>query len=450
MLASFVVGVVTDNVLLFLPPAIFGLIMIVAPNRRYFLRLPGFTVIAAIAFVRYVLIPFAMMLEPEQGASIYTARSVYLYVVEEMAILISLSIFYGRAAFKEEKPVVLKAGGDYMLLFVVVASAVLVLMNPSILARYHTIFQSAIQVGSDADAAPGFILLVVSWGKLLLPIVIANYLVAKRFGRNSSISYSISIVVFALSMMFFSGTSRQSALIPGVAGLFFLLKFYKNRRSQTIILMMIALVGSFVGMTALKSTTYFMSGNVSSVAHELSAYFSGVDNMEYSYRAFDQFSEVVTVQTLISDLFGNCPGVSLDLSNRTTVFYNYSVYGSDLASDQIIPLAGQGLFYLGPAFFWIPSVLAVYFAKRLDGCVMATRTPCATYLWSYAAIVFGMSFMLNASIVGAYVFQVLIPCLAMLLVGEALKPRAYFGFGSTRKRNASAGSSFDKKRIIDE
>lgn len=389
---------------------------------------PGLFVFVAVYLIRYIVIPLCLAFVHDAAQGSYEIDAAVFYLCEELFVSVFLLYLF---CYKKKKTKIERAQlkrietreGFILWAFVAFAAAA-ILVQPSILSTYHTVFSSSdalretVQVGGS-----GLLVLLATWGKMFLPIALIALISRRVKSKDSALVYWVSMVLVVASFCVFSGTSRQSALVPGVAGVYFLLKMFPSRRRKTMVVMTSTFAAAFFLMSSLKAESLNGSGSVASavdLAVFLQAYFNGVVNFDYVLLARDMYSSSYSFFTMLNDLLGNCPGLSMDLSDRTTVFYNLAFYSGGLARDQIIPFSGQALFHLGPALFWIPSVLVLLVIRFADKSFRDSQSASESYIWAYVSVVFGMALMLNESIVCAYIYQTIVPCLIITKLNKAV------------------------------
>lgn len=416
--------------LLLLPAAVFLLWLMIAPTPRLRSSHPGLFVFLCVSAIRYLLLPTGMLLSSSLGAyPMVTERAVLLVVYEEVVVLATLTWairrFYRPALDDHPADLVPYKGGA--LWFTVLVAGALLLAYPAVLDHYHSVFSSpAMLIREQRTTVSGAIYLVVAWGRTLLPLLVIGAWMARSKHPNSGTTYWASVLMLVLfNVLIFTGVSRQSALVPGVASLFYLLALFPTRRRRTWLAMMVCLAVSFGVMTAMKSEYITLTSGSSERVDAVTtteAYFNGYSNIEIALRTSEVYGANFGMATLASDLFGNLPGARMDLTNRSTVFYNFVYYGGGPSQDQVMPFTGQALMHWGPWLLWVPIVLTVLGICYFDRRFLAATNTMDSFLYSLAAVVFGMAFMLNITIVLAHAYTQVVP--GMILIGLIKKRRS--------------------------
>ena len=151
-------------------------------------------------------------------------------------------------------------------------------------------------------------------------------------------------------MMFYTNTSRNSILIPGLAFLFLIINVFPKRKKGLLII-----IGGSIFVTVASMTIYksFYSGgvNLTVLTNYISTYVLGPKEIAIGFEAIIDYGSNVTISTFFNDMFGNVPIISglTDSTNRTGQFYNYAYYAGRIVSGggYIIPSYIQGAFYIG-------------------------------------------------------------------------------------------------------
>lgn len=411
--------------LLIAPISVACLFLIVMPTWPFRSDAPGLLVFGAIAVIRYVLLPTFILLTP--GLSTYalvTDRAVLLMTYEELVVLGSLLLFIARKprGVAESASVRVESRSDHAMMGIVAVAALAVVAFPHVLNNYHTVLSPAAtltQIQSETSVS-GLVSLIVNWGRLLLPVLVSSVIIRRMGDSRRGLSYLIVVCAFLLlDVGVFLGVSRQSALVPGLASLFYLLRAFPERRRATWAVMLVGLLLSFTVMTAIKADYIAAAGGVSrseTTAASVEAYFNGYSNLEQSLAARDAYKRWFGFHTVLNDILGNFPGLRMDLTDRTTTYYNYVVYGGGPSRDQIIPFTGQAIFHWSWLFCWIPMITVVFLITGMDSRFRRARSPLEAYLSSLSAVLFGMAFMLNMSIIASYVYTIVLPGMIVVAV----------------------------------
>lgn len=420
--------------LLLLPVSVFSVFVITSPMPSRLMDHPGIVTFGLVALIRYLLLPSYLLLTGEADAyPLVTDRAVILMGFEAVVVLSTLAWSLRRSSSSSSAPAQpLMPYTGVLAPAIIGAAFVAGAMYPQVLARYHTLLTPASALlFEQAPVVSGSVSLIVTWGYRLLPLVLSDRLIRLIGTSRRNLSYAATVVVFLLlTVATYTGVSRQSALVPGVAALFYILRRFPDRRRLTLIVMAIGLVASFMVMTQVR--TEYTAGRIgrtptTSLVRTAEAYFNGYSNLEIALTTRDVYGSQFTAETALTDIFGNVPGTHMDLSNRTAVFFNYVFYGGGPSQDQIIPFTGQALFHWGLLLCWVPMVGVVLMLGVLDGRFARSTRTLEAYLYSIASVVMGMAFMLNFSIMGSYLFGLVLPAALIASIGRMRGGRGHPG-----------------------
>lgn len=251
-----------------------------------------------------------------------------------------------------------------IILFVILAVAF-----PEAFVNQHFIWESE-EIKEDAEIISGVIGKPLSWVRFFAEISVFSYLYYKYLITKNSIYLNLSILPILIPCLWYSGESRVSFMVPAVAAIFTILKSYgfsKTKVQITTIAMVVVLVLIVLSLqkhldtSSLSDTSNIFSANV------LNAYFGGIDNINVGIDAYNKFGN--SLYLLFIDSFRNLMGVSRFLDEipiGSGLFFNLTFYGSDLASDQIVPTIIQGFMFFGPLFCFLPTLIMVYVTCKVD------------------------------------------------------------------------------------
>lgn len=403
-------------------PALFMIGLTLGAMPRGLGRRPGVTIFFVIAIVRYVGLPLILFFgPPSQNSLIGNDLTWALFLYEEIIVLVCLRLASparGTSTRVEQA----NQGHSHNGLFwaVVVLSLLALLATPAALDQYNFVFSSEEIVRSGNPEVSGAIALLIGWGRRLLPALIVATVVQRGALDGVPGRYFVSAVVIATSMMFFSGSSRQSALIPGIAGLFLLLRAFPKYRVPTTAGFSLALVLITSRMTTAKfGGTFEESLSVRS----FEAYFNGPSNLSTALSTVDKFGHMSSGQTVFNDFFQTVPLITVDPFATTVSYFNQTFYRHALWADQIMPFSGQSLFYLGWILLPLPAAAIALLVRHFDSLYADSADLVAAYLYGYFSTALGMAYMLNISILAHTLVMTVIPGLLLLAAQRYLDSR---------------------------
>lgn len=405
---------------------------------------PGLTAMLAVSAIRYLVLPIWMLIEaggPPSETVLAAERGWPLFLFEELLVVSAIWIAGARLRRTQSQARDLRTDGRGDLIFWVVLAVGLAaaLAEPTILDRYNSIFSDSPVVRTgDIEAGIGSILF--RWGKLVaFPLVVTVALKRAKSG-SSLVWFTVSVVAMVATASFYTGSSRQSAVFPAVAAVFLLIRAFPLHKRLTSFLGVAVLYFALVTSSTQKFGDDYVDGIGSGT---LQAYFNGPSNLGLSLDMGRAFGEHATLKNLYNDIFASVPLVPVDLEQRTVVFYNYTVYGGGVSQDQIIPFTGQVAFY--GSWVALPIVIFALFALivHFDKQFANTRQPVGCYLYAFSAVLLGVSFMLNLSIIMGYISLTVIPALAMIWIsrrrGRTQNPKAKIARNFRERSMAQSG-----------
>ncbi|RCW77369.1 hypothetical protein [Saliterribacillus persicus] len=265
--------------------------------------------------------------------------------------------------------------------------------------------------------------LILDWSKLVLPLLLASIFI-KKYNRKpiALYFYAIIFIVLFFNLMIFTGISRNSAIIPGAASLFFIIKIFPHKKKETFALVSILILFVTISLTIFKNT--YLGTNetytFSTFTSYLESYFVGPKNLGYAYKAKELYANNFNLNTFFNDVFANAPMISgfFDLENRTSTLYNITVYNGGLSRDAIIPTIGQGLFYTGYTLSILPELLIVWLMTKCDQKYTEATDIITAFFMSYFAVRFGFNFSQNFSIFSGFVFSSVVPLYILLYLNR--------------------------------
>lgn len=434
----FIMNINEQEVLLIMLPIIYGLFYIGISKIHYYTNYPGMFTLNVIVFLRYVLLPILILLYPSY-VDVYgkISEGILLMIFEALSLGVLLAFItkkYYQSHIK--KNLSISNNKNLVIKMVVLYSIVVVVLQPNILHQYNFAFvdSSSIELIKGRSLVTGVNGMIVDLGKLLLPLLLTIPLIIKHRKKQNDIYYYATIIIIMLfNVLIFSGTSRSSMLIPAVASIFYLINAFPNKRKKIFMFMSFAIVVVVIQLTLLK-TEYIgtkLSFSLGEIIDYLEAYFVGPKNMGVVIKAHDIYSSSYSISTFFNDVMGNFPGLSkfFDLENRTNTFYNLTFYNGGPQRDQIIPSMGQGLFYFGYIFSFLPQMLIIIGMAKLDELYSKSNSLAGVYFYSYFTVKFGFTFVQSLSSVLSFIYSIIIPITIIYVMNrktnELTKVRRY-------------------------
>lgn len=414
--------------ILFVPLIFIGFVCVT--DVMDYIDYPGLCIFFCISVVRYLLIPALMMLDSSYSIDYAEQAGILLYLYEEIAILVTMGILIRKRYAGLDKKQPLSTSGEQVGLYavIVVIALGILIFQPDVLQQYNFIWVAVdnYEVVRGRSLITGLGAMIIDWGKLFLPVVISIFL-WKRRGNNPNRYYLIvCVLMLFFNLCIFSGSSRNSAIIPAIASLFFILYAYPEKKRITFYWISISILAGVLMLTLLKTTYLGTSFNtVGELNNYLQAAFAGPRNTSISVRAYEQLRENFSFSTRINDIMGNFPGLSslFDSENRSSTLFNIMYYSGGLSRDQIIPMVGQGLFHLGPVFSVVPSCLFLILMSYFDKKYNSADGLMEVYLYAYEAAICSMGLLTNMSVVLSYFYSMIVPCCFFIYISKKVKIR---------------------------
>lgn len=413
--------------LLIIPPLIYLMGYIWFNKIFNFIQYPGMFLFNVISFIRYYLIPVLMIFESSTYTTdVYLYKGVGLLIYECVVIFILLNVIIKKKYKKITNEKIEKdPNNEHLMIKLVIGIAILLLiMQPSILDQYNFVFNEVENIVfiKQSELVTGINSIIFNVAKLFFPVILIIYFYKIK---NRNMLYILSIIILlVLNVSFFSGTSRNSVVIPAIASMFFLLKLFQDKRKITWFLFMTTILTVTIQLTVTKSQ-YLNSNsfsNLSGIINYLDVYFSGPNNLGISIKAKELYSDTFTFRTFINDLFSNAPILSnyTDQNDRTSKLFNLSFYNGGQSTDQIIPSIGQGLFYFGYLFSVVPQMVVIFLIALLDKHYAKTTNIILMYFLAYFAARFGFGYTQNISILINFSLAVILPVISLVFVNRLI------------------------------
>ena len=437
ILISGVLFFINDNSslsLLPMLPLIYGVLHLSVIKIYRYITNPGMFVLFCISVIRYLIIPILIVLDPSYYDEYGTlAEGIQFMLYEEVCIGLLL-MYVTRKYYKDREKSLTKPyiPTDNYLVFkiIVISSLLVVIVNPSVLQQYNFFFVSSnnLELVKGRWIVTGIAAMIVDWGKLFLPIILGLKLIKKYNEDNKSGYYYLTILIFMFfNVMIFSGTSRNSLVMPAVASMFFLMNVFPERGKKLFYSFGVIIALVIFRLTFLKVDYVGASDMTSlmSIIDYLEAYFLGPKQMGVAISAKEIYSSSFTIDTVINDIMGNFPGLShfFDLENRTTTLYNLVYHYGGVSRDAIIPSSGQGLFYFGYIFSFIPQALIILGMAKADEMYRKSRDIVSLYFYSYFAVRLGFTHIQSISITFSFIYSMILPIIFYIQINKLFNTR---------------------------
>ena len=361
-----------DLYLLPLLPLCFGVLFYTCVSNKSRIG-AGQTMLYVVLSFRYILYPIMLVSEGFQlmFPSTHTPQAIMLMLFEMLIIFLTIKVYKRKRRRNIRRYLTISRPVIYngIIPISIILFVILAVTFPEAFVNQHFIWESE-EIKEDAEIISGVIGKPLSWVRFFAEISVFSYLYYKYLITKNSIYLNLSILPILIPCLWYSGESRVSFMVPAVAAIFTILKSYgfsKTKVQITTIAMVVVLVLIVLSLqkqldtSSLSDTSGIFSANV------LNAYFGGIDNINVGIDAYNKFGN--SLYLLFVDSFRNMMVVSRFLNEipiGSGIFFNLTFYGSDFASDQIVPTIIQGFLFFGPLFCFLPTLIMVYVTCKID------------------------------------------------------------------------------------
>lgn len=415
-------------------PVIYGLFFILFAKIHSYYFYPGMFVLNVICLFRYLILPLLISIDPSYYHQTMLIKGIPLYLYEELCLGLFLILitnkYYRKISISSTH---LKRGSEelstntgWVFKIITIIAIVIVIANPASLRKFNFIFTARPEeIYKYGEVVSGISSMILDWTKRILPLLLACYFINQyRRNEEEKFYYATILIILFFNLMIFTGISRNSAIIPGVASLFLILKIFPKKKKRTFLLVSVILVLAFIALTIFKNSYIgvYETYTLSSFTAYLESYFAGPRNLGYAILADNLYGSYVTFETFLNDIFASAPGISnyFDLENRTTTYYNLAFHFGGASRDAIIPTIGQGFIYFGYVFCFIPNLLFVWLMTQFDRQFWNATNIIGAFFMAYFAVRFGVNPIQNISIISGYIFGNIIPIMVLLYVDHKL------------------------------
>lgn len=357
---------------LFLLPLIYGVVYVlfITPIRGRLNNIYIYVFII-VSFTRYVLLPLLITLTklyggrsliPPMDESFRTA--IYLMSYEMIIVFLFSYWIFRKYKAPNNDGIINYPKSTIVYIIFIGLSLLLSLIFPASLNSF-----SFLKVGSnftglgEVSIVISFITYLLVISKFLIFLLVLNYL-KKRYEMNNNKIYVILSLMFVfINITIFFGNNRADYLITTIASVLLFFKLYPSFIRRTIIpLIIIAIiVTTYINENRNHTTLTDGEDSLLDITNTLQIYLAGPYNVAISIEAAKFNEDERNILDLGHELLRPVMGLNVILKQfdvkSTSHFFNERIFYSDHMS-QIIPMIGQGYFYLG--FFLSPSIFLLY------------------------------------------------------------------------------------------
>lgn len=429
---------------LFLLPLVYGIILVITPQLflGFSLRTPGFFILNIVLLLRYLALPLVLKLSGYHRDMIFRhnnsiSEAILLMVVEIVTIGICLFYFSNIYKLKPKSNEILELeNGEgkpkYFIIFIILLVFILIILSdPSVLKTFSFI---SIEEGFSTSArkeqvtAGTLSSLALVWFRLLFPILWIK-LCKYKYNKSKLVSWVyLATLVPIISLLFFSGMSRSSILIPALALALILGRTFPKQKRKMYSIILTTTIFSVTVLTIYKS---FSSTSVSEgfnmmdikwLSNYLEAYFGGVYNVAISIDAKSMFEGSITINTLFSDLFRSWMGIGSIFRNSysTSEIFNIAFYGGPHAFDQVVPTIGSSYIIFGLFGSMIFTIIIIWFICLFEYKYKKETSIELAYLYGFSAVQSAFNLPGNFLILSSFLLNTFLPLYFIFKINQLI------------------------------
>jgi len=399
----------------------------------------GLSVFNIVVFIKYIVMPFSFTLAKNPTSELIKnvlpasmITSMYLLIIDLFVSLLVIQ-FFNRKLLKinEKNKLNLSYQSNFKYVVLLLLVFALFAAFPSLIFNYHFfIIKDSFGERQTVDESIVGIISIFTDLILIIPSLIVIYWSYSKYKLNNSKTYYyISLLSIIPPMMIFKGFSRFSVLIPSIVWITIMVRLYPKFKKITsyISIMVITLVMVSISLYKIfkvSSTDYNSAKsfeiNFNSIATNLNAYFSGVQNLSYAIEIKDSNKLVNFQNIFFNDFFRNIVFFSRFSNQNLTssVLFNNYLYDPIGIEDQIVPMTGQSLFYFGYYGSWILTAICIFIMLKLSERAYKEKSISKIYLYTFLSIYFSLSMMITINSIYSIFFNFFIPIYFALKIGH--------------------------------
>lgn len=400
--------------------------------------------IAFLTFVRYLIIPLLIILDNEYmtysplGLGMnenYFYKGFYLTVWELLLFGLFINRKLPKWYYNNTNNAYIKWSKTHFATWIILIFGLLGLLsiNPSILQDYSFVINLKPDDTIAQEYVPKGLTETISTIasrvlKIVIPIPIVS-LFYKKYHQNHSIAnFYISIIVLAFFYAFIiEGNSRNTIIIPAVAVLFILLRFYPQYKKTTLsALLTVILLIAILSLVWKSFAGDFSTAKESSFSYWISyieSYFAGISNMGKAVAAYQNSDIFINPIIAFNDLARSVPFLNSLVDNTNTASYYFVMTWG--RSDQVIPATGNGLFYFSFILAPVVSMIILCFGHYFEKCMHKSTSVPEYMIYCYSSIVISYNMFNSVSTMMMKLSITLLPLLFVLYLSKKISKISY-------------------------
>lgn len=295
-------------------------------------------------------------IETGLSQSVYThiPDAVLLQVIEIIAVSFFLFVLPERKVFQSKSFTVPPHKKTWTILkLICLLSVALVIVYPQFLYKFQPILfrdQDAYIAQRDLSLTvkESMNVYIYNVGLWLIPlsklivVYILIFILCKVSKGGNMLTLILSLLVVLISCLFTS-SDRAATIYTGIAGLFLIHKIYDKYRKLINRYSVVFAVGG-IFYIFLYNSIFKADDAVSEVGYKLNAYFAGTLNVAACF----EMNDSNLLETFVGDILRNIPfamGFFVHLP-MSYLEFNRALGYDEVYNSQIIPVIGQGFYYL--------------------------------------------------------------------------------------------------------
>ena len=386
-------------------------------QKAFNFKSPGLSMFMLIAFLRYIIMPLAILWTRELSQISYGIwyldQAIFLMLFEMLAMMCVIRFVNISFPTQTNPPRISKIVkiGAISLFLLLLLSGKMNIVNLSILER------TTDSATHEAIAGP----LALLWNAVRIFVFSCLvYDIRKKFIHSVWLTTLIGLLYIYIVYIGQTEISRWQTVLTLSAVMFYLFKLYPKSRKTILFICLLPGMILLTSATLHKNTSLQLSSHLhaSEVISDIftptimDIYFAGPVNINNAIVV--KQSNRIGLESMFYDIFQNFPTLSHYVNSKKSSVNTYNQFL--FRNDQILPLIGQSVIWFSYALAPLLSVLSVLAFKYFDAKYLQS---CSIYTFLYAFISTWLSVapILNATICLASLY-VLIPVFMLFKISS--------------------------------
>lgn len=416
-------------------PVTYSIGMLFLGNKNVYEFTPGIVTLNIVMFCRYSVLPLVKYINYDLSVFAkeygHVQDAVIVMWIELVAIMLTL-FFTGDKYQKKSREISRLAESDsfydlkYGNIIAIVGLAliaVLIVRYPSLVGGLSLLTKGYIENSSDVSVVSGVISIAWKAWVIWLSAYFLFVLKKKKLKSVFLVLFLVLLIAIAVLISFIGQAeiSRWYSVVTFVSLYFCAIKMFPEKKKHITRLVVGPALLMLLVVSIYKNTGYLNDdgGSAFEIFKELfdvsnlDSYFAGPVSVNNALYLNDQ--PVLGISSFIYDTFRNFPVLNhyIDVSKSSVEMYH--IYLG--RGDQILPLAGQSIFYFGYPGIPVFSILSVVLVRHFDYKYLKSQS-LIMYMYSFMACWLGLVTILNFTICISWFYAVIIPASLLLKFTE--------------------------------